>query len=208
MSCLQHVINDDGGMIKCEAYDQITINSGATSPIFFLSSSTYVNLNTMLANSASFQENIPIFGRYKIVGMNIRASLGSAISTLDAAFLNCAPTLSLAFYPQLINTALGVNPAYNDQKLLLDPSLAVPQTKYWKFKDGYFDNGASGFGVWTNTTSGVQTGQLSCTLNIPATASATTALFNIRTTFYVLFATRNKRTFNPEVPIEESIINK
>ena len=34
--------------------------------------------------------------------------------------------------------------------------------------------------------------QLSCTLNIPATASATTALFNIRTTFYVLFATRNK----------------
>ena len=43
-----------------------------------------------------------------------------------------------------------------------------------------------------NTTSGVQTGQLSCTLNIPATASATTALFNIRTTFYVLFATRNK----------------
>ena len=29
-------------------------------------------------------------------------------------------------------------------------------------------------------------------INIPATASATTALFNIRTTFYVLFATRNK----------------
>ena len=26
----------DGGLIKCEAYDQITINSGATSPIFFL----------------------------------------------------------------------------------------------------------------------------------------------------------------------------
>ena len=103
-------------MIKCEVYDQITINSGATSPIFFLSSSTYVNLNTMLANSATFQENIPIFGRYKIVGMNIGASLGAAISSLDAAFPKCAPTLSLAFYPQLINTALGVNPAFNDQK--------------------------------------------------------------------------------------------
>ena len=51
-----------------------------------------------------------------------------------------------------------------------------------------------GYGVWTSTTSGpgVQTGQLSCTLNIPETASATVALFNIRTTFYVLFATRNK----------------
>ena len=47
----------------------------------------------------------------------------------------------------------------NDQKLLLDPSLAVPQTKYWKFHDNYFDNGASGFGVWTNTTSGVQTAE-------------------------------------------------
>ena len=182
----------DGGLIKCEAYDQITINSGATSPIFYQSTNTFVNLLTLIQSSSSFQENIPIFGRYKIVGMNIRASLGAAISTLDAAFTNCAPTLSLAFYPQLINTALGVNPAYNDQKLLLDPSLAVPQTKYWKFHDNYFDNGASGFGVWTNTTSGVQTGQLSCTLNIPAAAAATTALFNIRTTFYVLFATRNK----------------
>ena len=78
--------------------------------------------------------------------------------------------------------------------VLLDPSLAVPQTKYWKFRDNYFDNGASGFGVWTSTTagSGVQTGQLSCTLNIPEAASATVALFNVRTTFYVLFATRNK----------------
>ena len=68
--------------------------------------------------------------------------------------------------------------------------MAVPQTKYWKFRDNYFDNGASGFGVWTSTTSGsgVQTGQLSCTLNIPETASATVALFNVRTTFYVLFA--------------------
>ena len=109
----------DGGLIKCEAYDQITINSGATSPIFFQSTNTFVNLLTLIQSSSSFQENIPIFGRYKIVGMNIRASLGAAISTLDAAFTNCAPTLSLAFYPQLINTALGVNPAYNDQKYFL-----------------------------------------------------------------------------------------
>ena len=56
---IRNNIDVDGGMIKCEVYDQITIKSGATSPIFFLSSSTYVNLNTMLANSASFQENIP-----------------------------------------------------------------------------------------------------------------------------------------------------
>ena len=82
---IRNIIDVDGGMIQCEVYDQITINTGATSHIFFLSSSTYVNLNTMLANSASFQENIPIFGRYKIVGMNIRASLGAAISSLDAA---------------------------------------------------------------------------------------------------------------------------
>ena len=181
---IRNNIDVDGGMVKCECYDQITINSGATAPVFFLSNSTFVNLTAMLLASSSFQENIPIFGRYKIVGMNIRASLGSAISTLDAAFTNCAPTLSLAFYPQLINTALGVNPAYNDQKLLLDPSLAVPQTKYWKFHDNYFDNGASGFHIVT--------GQLSCTLNIPGAATATVALFNVRTTSYVLFATRNK----------------
>ena len=32
---------------------------------------------------------------------------------------------------------------------------------------------------------------LSCTLNIPEAASATVALFNVRTTFYILFATCN-----------------
>ena len=61
---IRNNIDVDGGMIKCEAYDQITINSGATSPIFFLSGTTYVNLNTMLAASSSFQENIPILGRW------------------------------------------------------------------------------------------------------------------------------------------------
>lgn len=185
-------IDPDSSMVKCEAYDQITINSGASSPIFILTNNTFVNILTLLQSSASFQENIAVYGRYKIVGINVRVSSGSSLATLDSAFTNCAPTLSLAFYPQLSSTALGSTPAYNDAKLLLDPSLSVPQTKYWKFHDNYFDNGASGFGVWTSTQGGVQTGQLSCTLNIPIAAVSTASLFNIRTTFYVLFATRNK----------------
>ena len=49
---IRNNIEVDGGMIKCEVYDQITINSGAKSPIFFLSSSTYVNINNMLENYA------------------------------------------------------------------------------------------------------------------------------------------------------------
>lgn len=185
-------IDPDSSMVKVEAYDQITINAGAASPIFLQSGNTHANILTLLQSSISFMDNIGLWGRYKIVGMNVRASAGTSIATLDSAFTNCAPTLSLAFYPQLTNTALGSNPAYNDQKLLLDSSLTVPQTKYWKFHDDYFDNGASGFGVWTNTQGGVQTGQLSCTLNIPVVAVSTAALFNIRTTFYVLFATRNR----------------
>ena len=32
---IRNKIDVDGGMIKCEVYDQITINSGATSPICF-----------------------------------------------------------------------------------------------------------------------------------------------------------------------------
>lgn len=185
-------IDPDASMVKCEAYDQITINSGAASPIFLQTNNTFVNILTLLQSSASFQENIAVYARYKIVGMNVRVSSGSSLATLDSAFTNCAPTLSLAFYPQLINTALGANPAYNDAKLLLDPSVTVPQTKYWKFHDNYFDNGASGFGVWTSTQAGVQAGQLSCTLNIPIAALSTASLFNIRTTFYLLFSTRNK----------------
>ena len=185
-------IDPDSTMVKCEAYDQITINNGASSPMFLQSGGTYVNILTLLQSSTSFQDNIGFWGRYKIVGINVRASAGASIPTLDSAFANCAPTSSLAFYPHIISTALGSNPAYNDQKLLLDPSLTVPQTKYWKFHDNYFDNGSSGFGVWTNTQGGGQTGQLSCTLNIPVVALSTTALFNIRTTFYVLFSTRNR----------------
>ena len=185
-------IDPDSTMVKVEAYDQITTNSGAASAMFLQSGNTHVNILTLLQSSISFMDNIGLWGRYKIVGMNVRASAGASIATLDSAFANCAPTLSLAFYPHLISTALGSNPAYNDQKLLLDPSLAVPQTKYWKFHDNYFDNGASGFGVWTNTQGGVQTGQLSCTLNIPVVALSTTALFNVRTTFYVIFSTRNR----------------
>ena len=77
--------------------------------------------------------------------MNIRSSLFASISILDSAFPKCAPTLSLSFYPQLSGTALGVNPAYNDQNLLLDPSFAVPQTKYCKFRYNYFYNVASCF---------------------------------------------------------------
>ena len=45
---IRNNIDVDGRMIKCEVYDQITINSGATSPIFFLSSSTYVNSNLII----------------------------------------------------------------------------------------------------------------------------------------------------------------
>lgn len=189
---VRHNIDPDSTMVKCEAYDQITINAGATSPIFLQSNNTHVNILTLMQSSTSFQDNIGFWGRYKIVGMNVRASVGASIATFDSAFTNAAPTFSLAFYPHINTTAVGANPAYNDQKLLLDPSLTVPQTKYWKFHDNYFDNGASGFGVWTNTQGGVQTGQLSCTLNIPVAALSTTALFNVRTTFYVLFATRNR----------------
>lgn len=185
-------IDPDATMVKCEAYDQISINAGASSPIFLQSGGTYVNIYTLLLSSTSFNDNIGFWGRYKIVGINVRVSAGASIPTLDSAFANCAPTLSLAFYPHLTSTALGSNPAYNDQKLLLDPSLTVPQTKYWKFHDNYFDNGSSGFGVWTNTQAGGQTGQLSCTLNIPVAALSTTALFNVRTTFYIIFSTRNR----------------
>ena len=112
-------IDSDATMVKCEAYDQISINAAASSPMFYQSSSTYVNILTLLQSSTSFMDNIGHWGRYKILGMNVRASLGASINTLDSAFTNCAPTLSLAFYPHLITTAVGSNPAYNDQVYFL-----------------------------------------------------------------------------------------
>lgn len=185
-------LDNDTVKVHCECYDQISINSGATAPIFGTSSNTYVNVLNMLQSSASFQENVLSYARYKIVGMAVRISPGAALATLDAAFTSCAPTLSVAFYPSLSGSGQGTNPAYNDHKLFLDPAITVPQTKYYRFPDGFLDNGASGFGVWSSTTSTVQIGQLSVTLNIPVAATVAAALFNVRTTFYLLFSNKNK----------------
>ena len=186
-------IDSDTIMVKCEAYDQIIINSGATAPIFTPSSSnTFTNVLTLIQGSPSFQESIVNYARYKITGIQVRASPGAALATMDSAFVNTAPTLSVAFYPALANASLGNVPSYNDQKLFLDPCITVPQNKYYKFPDNYLDNGSSGFGVWTSTNTNVQIGQFSCSLNTAATASSATSLFNIRFTFYILFSTKNK----------------
>lgn len=186
-------IDSDTIMVKCEAYEQITINAGATAPIFIPNTNnTFTNVLSLLQASQSFQESVVNYARYKITGIQVRASPGASLATMDAAFTNTAPTLSMAFYPALSNASLGIVPAYNDQKLFLDPCLTVPQSKYYKFPDNYLDNGSSGFGVWTSSSTSVQIGQFSCTLNTAATASAATALFNIRYTFYVLFSTKNK----------------
>ena len=107
-------IDPDSTMVKCEAYDQIIINNGASSPLFcnqVVHMLIYILYCCHLHHSATTSV---FWGRYKIVGINARASAGSSIATLDSAFVNCAPTLSIAFYPQLTSTALGSNPAYND----------------------------------------------------------------------------------------------
>ena len=184
--------DSDSMILKCEAYDQLICASGSPVPTSITSGNTFTNVLTLLTGSTSWQDNQPLYSRYKITGISLRASPGASVATLDAAFPNCAPTISTAFYPQLTSSVLGTNPAYNDQKMLIDPAISTPQSKYWKFIDNYFDNGASGFGVWTSTQSGVQTGQFSHTFNIPSNATANTGLFNLRYTFYILFATRNK----------------
>ena len=176
--------DSDTILVKVEAYDQLICIAGNSIPTSISSVNTYTNVLSLISGSVSWSDNIGLYSRYKIVGVNLRASPGTSIDTLDSNFPNCAPTLSTAFYPQLTSTVLGTSPAYNDDKLLLDPSISDPQSKYWKFRDGYFDNGASGFGVWTSTQSGVQTGQFSHTFNIPAAATTTTGLFNLRYTFY------------------------
>ena len=83
---LRNNIDSDSTMVKCEAYDQIIINAGASAAAFLQSGGTFVNIYTLLLSSTSFMDNIGHWGRYKIVGMNVRGSSGASIVTLVCSY--------------------------------------------------------------------------------------------------------------------------
>lgn len=186
-------LSNDVMRAKVEVYDQIFVLTSTSSTLFAGAGQQYMNIATILNNSPSFTDQYSLYARYKITGLQIVASCCSSPETIDSAFLTGAPSISIAFYPNLTSQNIGGNPSYNDHKMLADAHVTTPQSKYWKFPEQYFEGSGYGFGIWSQCNGYTnQIGQVSSCLNISATAASTVYMFNIRFTAYVLFSDKNK----------------
>lgn len=189
----RYKLTNDITRCQVESYDQIQFNAGATAPIF-TTASNYINLYNIIVNSPTWTDQQPIWGRFKITGISVRISPSAGLTAIDTAFSVGAPTLSVAFYPQLLSSSLGTSPSYNDHKIFCDPASTIPQTRYYKFPDGFFEgSGGVGLGIW-NSTNALSSlfGQFSVSTNQPGTAGSLIQMFNVKFTVYMLFSDKNR----------------
>ncbi len=189
----KYYLSNDIMRAKIEVYDQLYIPNGTSAVQFAVTGNTYRAVYDLLAASTSWTDQVGLYARYKITGLQVVASCCSSPDTIDGSFATGAPTISLAFYPNATGQNLGTNPSFNDHKMLLDAHVTTPQTKYWKFPDQYFEGPGYGFGVWSQCSGYLnQIGQLSPCLNLVSNTTANTYFFNVRMTLYVLFSDKNR----------------
>lgn len=189
----RYYLSNDIMRAKVEYYDQLYVANTSSTLVYVSTNNAYKTIYEILNSSTSFTDQYLLYARYKLTGLQIVASCCSSSETIDTAFAFGAPTASLAFYPNLTAQNAGSNPSYNDHKMLIDPHVTIPQVKYWKFPDQYFQGSGFGFGIWSQCSGYTnQIGQLSPTLNIASPASGNVSLFNVRVTVYVLFSDKNR----------------
>lgn len=189
---IRYPLTSDVTNIKVESYDQIFVANGTNTAQLHNTGTNYLTIASILSNANSFQSMSTLWGRYKITGISIRCSAGQALQSIDLAFPQGAPTASVAFFPNVTAQDLGDAPKSNDQKLFLEPALSIPQAKYYRFPDNYYQLSGYGFGIWSNTSfASNQVGQISVSLTSASTSSGNAYLFNIRTIVYVKLANKN-----------------
>lgn len=187
------LIDLDTTSVKCEFFNSLIYANAGTQPIFQNTSLSYINVAAVLINSVTFQDMVTRYGRYKITGMSLR--FDATLDSVGAGNLdNHYPPIGLAFYPQIIGSPLGTAILANDAKAYFGSSITVPQTKYWRFPDQFFDASAGGYGVWNNSSSYSSiTGQISLASPISnITANAQTILGEVKFVLYVLFSSKNQ----------------
>nr|WAE42406.1 MAG: capsid protein [Cressdnaviricota sp.] len=177
--------------LKCEYYDTLTLGSGANLSYKFNSTSAnYLDISAILQGSPSFTEAIPLYGRYKITGISVKAS--RILPESDLVVLQM-PTCDIAFYPQATSYNSGDSPSYNDNKGHIAIVDFDPQTKYWGFKDNYFEASSGGYGTWNNmgdyTTLG---GELSINNVIKAATDGASVTTELQVCVYVKLSARNR----------------
>lgn len=178
--------------VRCECYQSIQTVNGSSNLAFLNTSTQQNSIVTFLGTSDSFNTYSADYARYKIVGLQMRANFcvdGNNMSTLNGF----VPNVAIAFYPQFTATAVGDDPIYNDSKMYLEFSNNNAVMKYLAFPDGFFTNGATGFGIWMSTqNTGSQIGQISVASAPQRVNGAAVTFANIKITVYCLFSTKIK----------------
>jgi len=178
--------------VRCECYQSIQTVNGSNNLAFLNTSTQQNSIVTFLGTSDSFNTYSADYARYKIVGLQMRANFcvdGNNMSTLNGF----VPNVAIAFYPQFTATAVGDDPIYNDSKMYLEFSNNNAVMKYLAFPDGFFTNGATGFGIWMSTqNTGSQIGQISVASAPQRVNGAAVTFANIKITVYCLFSTKIK----------------
>lgn len=177
--------------VKCEFYSPVTFFVGSVQPLF--DGHAYLNVSNVLNQSASFQDMVLRYGRFKITGITIR--FDSSFSQNDAtSFDERFPPIAVVFYPHKKSFSAGELPLHSDQKAYLSTSLNQTglQTYSWKFKDNYFESSSGGYGTWNNSSTFIDMpGQFSMAQPyLTSSANANTQLGMSRYDVIVIFSNK------------------
>lgn len=192
----RYSLTGDVTYVKCEDYGQLYVDNANPYIKWSDSGEPWYNVATMLANSLSFTQQVPIYGRYKITGLSVRCAPANASSVISSKFTSSFgfPCYAVAFYPNSTSTDLGTVTLFNDRKLILDPCSTSPVSRYWKTPDGFYTQGGVGFGIWSQSLN--YTAQVGSLLIRPSLSTnvlplGPTSLFNYVVTVYVTFSDKN-----------------
>lgn len=186
-------LTQDSVTIKCEYQEGIMIPNGGIT-YTFTSLQTFVNLYTVLANSVSWTNLSPEYGKFKVTGVSLTASRCFSEGEIDTNLAGEVSATYVAFYPQATSTSLGSAPFANDNNMMIAPYNSIPVSKYWKFPANFFESGGMGLGMWCNVqTASALTGQFSVYgTQLSTTATAATYVHDLRFTVYVQLSLRNR----------------
>nr|WAE43190.1 MAG: capsid protein [Cressdnaviricota sp.] len=189
-------LNLDTTRVKCEIDVPIYLPLSSqdyqfAGPIY------YANLTTLLSSSFTWSNMNSLYGRFKILGLNLLCSrvISDGLITTNVNTEGLAP-LYVALYPQLTSSNLGPNPPTAcDSAAKFDVYSTRIQSKYWKFPDNFFESNGLGLGTWnptnavSNLTGELALGSVSGNGNC---INATITVFSLKVTFYVAFSSKNQ----------------
>lgn len=179
---------------KIENYDTILMTNGTSKPVFQAVSQNYLTFKEILTNNNGFQAEYPSWARYKIIGCSIEFVPCMDLAFARANFSLAGPGIACSVYTDRTNSDRGDEPKDNDNVLISYIAVQYPQRKSWKFNDGFIDSSGSGVGTWNKSYSHAnQEGQFSvCNLEAGNQITGTHNLFNVKSTLYIMYSTKNK----------------